>query len=101
MRHYLGQMIESCQELGHRIDPPTEPTPAPQPTRQPEPTPAQARSQLDAAIADLAEQIRVELWRVAAAAWRSHHDNPDAAVARRGQADLSHGLRLAAGDRRG
>ena len=76
LRHYLGQMIESCRELGHRIDPPTEPTPAPQPTPQPEPTPAQARSQLDAAIADLAEQIRVELWRVAAAAWRSHHDNP-------------------------
>ena len=73
LRHYLGQMIESCRELGHRIDPPTEPTPVPQPTPQPEPTPAQARSQLDAAIADLAEQIRVELWRVAAAAWRSHH----------------------------
>ena len=48
LRHYLGQIIESCRELGHRIDPPTEPTPAPQPTPQPEPTPAQARSQLDA-----------------------------------------------------
>ncbi len=76
--HYLGQMIESCQDLSLRIDPPTEPTPVPQPMPQPKPTPAQARSQLDATIADLAEQIRVELWRSAATNWyiHVHGDHP-------------------------
>lgn len=39
--HHLGQMIESCQDLGHRIDPSTELTPVPQRMPQPKPTAAE------------------------------------------------------------
>ena len=103
LRHCLGQMIESCRELGHRIDPPTEPTPV---------AAANAPTQADTGpgkIAARRRNRRVDRADPGGAMAISRHQlvhpgpwrPPDCPAVRwRGRVDRGHDLRLAAGHRR-